>query len=222
MKLYLSSFLLGSDTDALKALMPENPRIGYIPNALDFTGADRNQCDSFVAQGMADFNALGFDAQLLDLKDYFGAPDTLAVKLAALGSVWVNGGNVFVLRQALRLSGFDALMPSLQTRDDFLYGGYSAGACVLSPSLEAYQIVDDATDTPYGDLCAPIMAGLNILDFAFLPHYQSDHPEADLIDREIDYCQKKNIPYKALRDGDVLIYAEKRAGPKERFFPPPS
>ena len=41
MKLYLSSYKFGNDTDKFKELMLlNNNKLGYIPNALDFTGAD--------------------------------------------------------------------------------------------------------------------------------------------------------------------------------------
>jgi hypothetical protein len=42
MKFYLSSFKLGNETEKLKALLP-NGRIGFVPNALDFTAADPNR-----------------------------------------------------------------------------------------------------------------------------------------------------------------------------------
>ena len=38
-----------------------------------------------------------------------------------------------------------------------------------------------------------------------LPHYKSDHPESEDIDKEVEYCDKNNIPYKTLRDGEVMI-----------------
>lgn len=43
-------------------------------------------------------------------------------------------------------------------REDFLYAGYSAGVCVLGPTLESVKIVDDPTDKPYKEINKPIMA----------------------------------------------------------------
>ena len=40
MKMYLSAYELGNETEKLKALIPENNKVGYIFNALDFTGTD--------------------------------------------------------------------------------------------------------------------------------------------------------------------------------------
>ena len=51
-----------------------------------------------------------------------------------------------------------------------------------------------------------IWDGLGLTNFAFMPHYQSDHPESGEIEKEIEICKSHNIPYKAVRDGDVLIF----------------
>lgn len=36
-------------------------------------------------------------------------------------------------------------------------------------------------------------------------HYKSDHKETKLIDDSVEYCNKHNIKYKTLRDGDVIL-----------------
>ncbi|MEK9181876.1 MAG: hypothetical protein AAB786_02535 [Patescibacteria group bacterium] len=38
-----------------------------------------------------------------------------------------------------------------------------------------------------------------------MPHFDSDHPESEAINKEIEFCQQNNIPYKAIRDGEVII-----------------
>lgn len=83
--------------------------------------------------------------------------------------------------------------------------GYSAALCVLAPGLEALQIVDDPDDKPYVEGNETIWEGLGFLDYMILPHYKSDHPESDDIDKEIDFCRKSGIPFKTLSDGDVII-----------------
>ena len=39
----------------------------------------------------------------------------------------------------------------------------------------------------------------------FLPHYQSDHKETKLVDECVAYCDKHNLKYKTLHDGEVII-----------------
>lgn len=40
---------------------------------------------------------LGFNPEELDLRDYFTKSEELRIKLEEYGSIWVMGGNVFVL-----------------------------------------------------------------------------------------------------------------------------
>lgn len=47
--------------------------------------------------------------------------------------------------------------------------------------------------------------GLWILDSVFVPHYQSDHPESEMIDNTVEYLQVHDIPYITYHDGEVLI-----------------
>lgn len=203
---YLSSYKLGNEVAALKRLGKKTSgSLGYIANALDFTSADPARKQRHIDQEMGELRELGFDVTLLDLRDYFGDEDDLGVRLHRLGGVYVCGGNSFVLRQAMRLSGFDGALRARGDRADFLYAGYSAGVCVLSPTLHAYAIVDDPTDMPYPQLRAQLWEGLGLLSFVFLPHDRSDHPESAHIEQEVAYCIDNKVLCKAYRDGEVLI-----------------
>jgi len=203
MKFYLSSYKLGNETDKLKKLLP-NGKIGYIPNALDFSGADPEKRERHIGKDMSSLRELGIEVELVNLRDYFGKHDELKYKLEEFGAIFISGGNVFVLRQAMKLSGLDELLKKLMGRNDFLYAGYSAAGCVLAPKLKVYEIVDKI-DTPYDDLKEVIWEGLGFLNFAFIPHWDSEHPESADVEKEIAYCKLNNIPYKALRDGEVII-----------------
>ena len=200
MKLYLSSFRVGNQAAKLRAFA-SGKLIGLIPNALDYVEAEARAKSN--AKGIQEVSDLGIDVEMLDLKEYFGARTELEAKLGSLGGLWVRGGNTFVLRQAMRLSGFDTLVTDMAGAD-FLYGGYSAGVCVLAPRLEGLQQVDDPTASPYAD--SPVIwEGLGILDYLVLPHYKSDHPESADVDKEVEYCTREGIPFRTLRDGEVII-----------------
>lgn len=205
MKMYLSSYKLGNELEKLKTLIPPNKKTGYIPNALDYSSADPVRRASHIEADIQSLKEVGLDVELLDLKDYLGKKNELKNKIQGYGAIWVSGGNVFVLRQAMKLSGFDDLLKDLNSRENFLYGAYSAGVCVLSPTLDGYQIVDNATDTPYEGLKTVLWDGLGLIDYTFLPHYQSGHKESDDIEKELQYCIEKRLPYKTLRDGEVII-----------------
>src|SRR5690349_22762975 len=106
--------------------------------------------------------------------------------LAGTGLAWLRGGNVFVLRAALARSGADVVLAGLMAADALVYAGYSAGSCVLSPSLRGLELVDDpaAVTRAYG--APPVWDGLALLTEAFVPHYRSPgHPETAAIERVV-------------------------------------
>jgi len=202
MKYYLSSYEIGNETEKLKKFVPKR-KIGYIPNARDFTGADPERRAKRNENDMRSLRELGFEVEMLNLQDYFEKQSDLKNKLEELGAIFISGGNVFVLRQAMKLSGLDEILKELPD-SDFLYSGYSAAGCVLAPSLKGMDIVDPL-DTPYEKQKEIIWDGLGFVDFRFMPHWDSNHPESADIDKEIAYCKENNIPYKAIRDGEVII-----------------
>jgi dipeptidase E len=201
MKFYLSSYKLGKEIEMLKKLA-HGKKIGFIPNSLDYVEPKARQESN--EKNMKDLSDLGIDIEMLNLKDYFGKKEELKKKIDSLGGVWIRGGNTFVLRQAMKLSGFDEIIKKID-RSDFLYGGYSAGICILAPSLKSLQQVDNPHLMPYEESNKIIWEGLGILDYIILPHYKSDHPESADIDKEVEFCKKNDIPFRTLRDGEVII-----------------
>ena len=205
MKFYLSSYGLGNDIEKLKALIPHK-KIGYIANARDYSNPDVEHRKSSVARDVASLENLGIEVEEIDLKNYFNNKYELKKKIEELGAVFISGGNVFVLRQAMKLSGLDEILKELKNNNtDFLYAGYSAAGCVLAPSLRAFPIVDNSEDHPYEEFDETIWEGLGFIDFAFMPHYKSNHPESADVDKEIEFCEHNNIPYKTVRDGEVIV-----------------
>jgi dipeptidase E len=93
---------------------------------------------------LAELGELGFDAAELDMRDYFKDQERIRGDLAGVALAWLRGGNVFMLRYALRRSGGHTVFCSLLARDALVYAGYSAGSCALSPSLRGLETVDDA------------------------------------------------------------------------------
>lgn len=196
MKFYLSSYKLGNKTDKLKEMVGDRP-LALISNAVDYLPKEKID----YARNLSLLEEISIKAEVLDLKNYFGKESALFEKLKEYAGVMITGGNTFVLRQAMHLSGFENILRKLP--NDFVYAGWSAGVCVLAPRFDGLHIVDDPTQDPYNT--DVIEEGLGILDYLILPHYKSDHPETALIDKEVAYCMKNNIPFKTLRDGEVII-----------------
>lgn len=206
MKMYLSSYKLGNEKLKLSELIEStNGKIGYIPNALDFTGADPARKEAQITENMSEIDNLGAKSELIDLKKYFGKSEELKQKISELGGLYIQGGNTFVLRQAMKLSGLDEILIGLREDNNFLYIAYSAGVCLLSPDLKAYAITDNANDFPYSEIQETVWEGLNLITYYFEPHYKSDHPESASTDKEIAYCIENKQLFKAFRDGEVLI-----------------
>ena len=204
MRYYLSSFKLGGGADELASLYEASRPVAYIANALDHV-SDNVWLDEWIATDLNELNVAGVRAERLDLRQYFAGDREIERVLKKFSGVWLSGGNVFVLRQAMRLSGLDRYLYSRRNSEDFTYGGYSAACCVLSPTLRPYARVDDPHARPYTQAKETIWDGLGMLDFAYMPHFQSNHSESNLIDAEIAFCIEDGIAFRTFRDGEVLV-----------------
>lgn len=203
MKFYLSSYKIGNNVDKLKNLIPENKKTAYISNALDFSNDIERRKQSETTD-TDQLKSLGLDVEVLDLRKYFDKQIELEKKILEFGVIWVRGGNLFVLRQAMKISGFDNVLKNI-LKNNILYGGFSAGICVLAPTLRGMDLMDDLTVRPYGDQQEVIWNGLNILDYSIVPHYHSDHPESESANKAVEYLIENKLLFKALRDGEVII-----------------
>jgi dipeptidase E len=204
-RLYLSSFRMGDHPEHLTALVGEHDRRAVvIANALDDTSSDVRR--SGVERELAALADLGFDAAELDLRDYFGHDQRLRHDLAGIALAWLRGGNVFMLRHALYRSGGDVAFCDLLSADALVYAGYSAGPCVLSPSLRGLELVDDADAVPRTYGSPPVWEGLALLNEAFVPHYQSPgHPETAAMELVVARYRADGIAYRTLHDGQALL-----------------
>ena len=204
MKLYLSSIGLGNDVDRLVSMLPANRKAAVIFSALDFSDdAERKQAT--VDREIEQLAGLGLEAETLDLRSYFGRPESLASDMAKFGMLWVIGGNTFVLRRAMRQSGLDRYLVDNRDSNDFVYAGYSAGCCVLAPTLRGIDLVDDPHVVPEGYEREVVWDGLSLVDYCIAPHYRSDMGESPLIEKAVQYFIDNRMLFKALRDGEVIV-----------------
>jgi len=203
MKLYLSSYFLGNHPEELAKLVGSNKKVGIIMNAADIYGNEKRP--TYLENEIEKMKAIGLTAEELDLRDYFNASAQLKTKLQDYGLVWVMGGNSFTLRQAMRMSGFDSIIKDLVASESLVYGGFSAGSCVAAQTLKGIELVDNPEQIPEGYDTEIIWEGLGLVDFSIAPHYRSEHPESEEIEKVVKYFEDKRMPYKALHDGEVLV-----------------
>lgn len=206
MRLYLASYRTGDGFSELIRMAGPGGRVAVVSNAADFIPpADREAYRRQVHDPVADFASHGLEAYDLDLRAYFRRPEALLAELESTRLVWACGGNAFLLRRAMRQSGFDALAPGLVWAGRLAYGGWSAGACVAGPSLSGLELMDDPAVLADGYDPEPVWEGLGLVDAAIVPHYRSDHAEADAADAVAAWMVAHRVPHRTLRDGDVLI-----------------
>jgi len=214
MRLYLSSYRFGGHAASLLTLLPGRRRAAIVENALDYITPElRAHHRQHVYDPAADFARLGIAAEFLDLRAYFDAPEALGDRLAQFDLVWVMGGNSFVLRRAMRQSGFDRVIGDMLRTDRIAYGGFSAGAVVAGPSLRGIELIDDPWEVPTGYDEPVIWHGLGLTPFVVVPHFRSRHPEAAAAEKVVSYMAARKARYRALSDGEVIV----RVGTLERL-----
>jgi dipeptidase E len=205
MRLYLSSFRMGNCPGELLRLCGAGRRAGVIANATDSQDVESRVAG--VARETGVLAELGFQCTEIDLRRYFEAPaGMLRAELQKYDVVWLRGGNVFVLRYALARSRADKGLVRLLSDDALVYAGYSAGPCVLAPSLRGLDAVDppERVMDAYGG--EPIFEGLNVLNYAIVPHVDSpDHPATRELSEVAAKYRADGVPHRAMRDGEVLI-----------------
>lgn len=202
MLLYMSSQKFGNDTKILKEWIEKNDnKIAIIPNALDAKGKEKIQKN--LKEDIELLEEIGFNVTIINLKNYFGNYNKLKEELLNYNACCVMGGNVFILRKAMELSGLDIFLKEKMSNDNYLYIGYSAGNCVLSESLDYLDIIDEPIS--FYDGSNINYKGLGFIDYIVIPHYKSNYHKSHLIDEVVNKCENENIKYKAISDGEVLI-----------------
>ena len=204
MQLYLSSYQLGTNPDELASLVLGDKRIGVIRNALDFS-MDEPRLIKGREDEFSQLSDIGLVPQEIDLRQYFFENGALESVINELNALWVVGGNTFILRKAMKQSGLDNILIDRVGEGDFVYAGYSAGACVVTPTLAGIHLADEPESNPQGYNREIIWDGLNLVPFCIAPHYRSDHPESEMIEKTVEYFIENKIPFVALHDGEVLV-----------------
>jgi len=116
----------------------------------------------------------------------------------------ISGGDPFQLLYNLRKSGLGTAITQFTKKEEFIIAGYSAGAYVLTPTLEIakifhenypsgkkYKIQDKIKD----------FTGLGIVDFEIFAHY-SEVQHKKLLESYIEN-RRKNV--KTIADNEFLV-----------------
>lgn len=89
-------------------------------------------------------------------------------KLLTSNILVISGGNTFNLLHNLRESGLEKSIKSFAAKPDFILAGFSAGAIVLTPSIEVCNLPGfDENQMRINDF-----SGLGMVNFEIFPHYE--------------------------------------------------
>jgi dipeptidase E len=212
MRLFLSSYRAGKHDTELSKLLGGINKIAVITNAKDYKtpGGRRER----IEENFEYYRSIGLEPTEIDLRPYFHKPG--AEKLFSNHNfVWLAGGNVFLLRRALKYTGLDKFFYDKVRQNEIILGGESAGAIIMGPTLR-YSEVDTDEDSPNyipdGYDKQVIWEGLDLVNYVPVPHYQT--PDYIGIDDYIKNLDKENIPYKKMTDDQAILIN----GDREKFL----
>jgi len=125
-------------------------------------------------------------------------------KLSNSNILIISGGDPFQLLINLRKSGLDAAITQFTKKKEFILAGYSAGAYVLTPSLEVAKLFNEnypggkkyMTQDKIEDF-----AGLGFVNFEICAHYSETHHKQFLE----NYIENNRNEVKLLGDNDFLV-----------------
>jgi len=176
----------------LKQIFPEelkNKVLAYMPS--DGSNPPQKYIDewkSYAERYDADFNLIN-NFQIASKEE--------RNKLLGSNILVISGGNTFKLLDNLRKSGLDKIIVEFTKKESFVMSGFSAGALVLTPTIEILDLVKhDINEVGLKDL-----SGLNIVNFEVLPHY-SEHEHKDLLN---EYKNQTKNEVKEISDEDSII-----------------
>lgn len=122
-------------------------------------------------------------------------PDLLD-RLFACDGIHLSGGNTFYFLYWLRQRGLLKRLQDYATHQGVLIG-VSAGAILMTPEITSAQLCGDE---PYPPLTNP--QGLELVDFAFVPHLEGTKAEQVQMQSYADHYQR--VLY-GCHDGDGII-----------------
>ncbi len=171
-KLVLYSNQGSPQSDSLDArllqLLPSRCTVGYVPASPD---RDRKFFSGFARH----YERLGIALRFFGLEDEFRPAEV--AELLKLDAIHLSGGNAFRFLHWLRARGLFSELQKYIARGGVLIG-VSAGAILMTRDIRSAAICGDAPYPALGD-----NAGLALVDFAVLPHFDDSDAQRDALVR---------------------------------------
>lgn len=148
------------DERVLQLIAAKRPRIGYVSSAPDKSRVYFEEKRSYYRNRGADLS-MYVDAQSDDLERDLRS-------LCKCDAIHLSGGNTFVFLQWLRSRNVLSVLRSYAEEDRGVLIGTSAGAILMTPTIESALLCGDERPSGFNDDTA-----LGLVEFLFWPHYQS-------------------------------------------------
>lgn len=132
--------------------------LGFIP-----TAGEPYASPYFVDESRLRLQLLGINLVTLDISN--DSRQSLINKIDSVDGIFVAGGNVFFLLQQLCAKQLNSYIIQ-KVKSDMPYFGESAGAVILTESVEPAETLDNPKDAPN----LKNYAGLGLINFFPLPH----------------------------------------------------
>lgn len=177
------------------ALFPEylSERVfAYMPSEGDSIEANAKYAP--IWQQFAENNGARF--VFIDNSKRGGDAEIEKQKILSSNILVITGGNTFKLLNHLRKSGLEETVKEFWQKGGVVLSGFSAGAIVLSPSIETAKTgAGDADELGISDL-----TGLGIVNFEIWPHYEP------IQETEVaEYKTKKQTELKTIGNEEVVV-----------------
>jgi|SRR5579862_4733217 len=212
MRLFLSSYRAGKYDHRLREFLGSVDKVAVITNAKDYKTLESRKIR--VEENFEYWRSIGLEPIEIDLRPYFHTPGAEKL-LAKHNFIWLAGGNVFLLRRALRYTGLDKFLGDSVRRNEIILGGESAGAIIMGPTLK-YSDTEEDEDSPNyvpdGYEKEVSWDGLGFINYVPVPHYKTlDYIG---IDQYVKNLKNDKIPLQTMTDDQAIIIN----GDKEEFL----
>ena len=186
--------LLSKNKEIIKKYLKPNSNIGFIA-----TASELEENRDYMYQDREDLSQMNYKVIEIDISKE--SKQDIIKKLNFVDSVFVAGGNTFYLLQQLKNK--DVLQELKKFANNKTYIGSSAGACIVCPSIDYVQKLDDKSQAPL----LKNYKAMNLVDFYVLPHYKSKEKYTKLAD-EIEKEYNNNNNFIKLSDNQAIVVDE--------------
>lgn len=220
MRLFLSSYRAGKYPDKLIKLVGKGSRVAVVSNAKDYK--DSKERGIKVKEVLDFLSGLQLKPTEIDLRKYFTSQVNWEKELKKYPAIWLAGGNVFLLRRALKYTGLDIFLGNKVRRNEVILGGESAGAIIMGPTLKYSEMEstdehdsheDSAVYVADGYKPEIVWKGLGLVNYVPVPHYKSGDYTTE-IDKYIARLDIARLPHREITDEQAIVIN----GDKEEFL----